>query len=307
MLPNVKILSPRRAFAVAVLSLFAMAPQAYAAKTAAPVSAAQIAAEQRRAGPDIIHSSFTTPLDVASRAALITNVETGEVLYSKNVHQRMPIASITKLMTAMVVLDAKQSMDELVTITKDDIDHLRHTHSRMSVGTSLPRADLMLLALMASENRAASALIRNYPGGLAAGIAAMNRKARSLGMPNTQFFDGTGLHGANVSTPGELTKMVQAAYRYADIRALSTTPEYSVMVRGQEQRFRNTNGLVKKPEWEIDISKTGFINEAGRCLVMMAHIQDKPVVIVLMDSWGKYTRIGDANRVKDWLDVAARN
>lgn len=307
MLPNVKIPSPRRAFAVAVLSLFAMAPQAYAAKATAPVSAAQIAAEQRRAGPDIIHSSFTTPLDVASRAALITNVETGEVLYSKNTHQRMPIASITKLMTAMVVLDAKQSMDELVTITKDDIDHLRHTHSRLSVGTSLPRADLMLLALMASENRAASALIRNYPGGLTAGIAAMNRKARSLGMPNTQFFDGTGLHGENVSTPGELTKMVQAAYRYPDIRAFSTTPEYSVMVRGQEQRFRNTNSLVKKSEWEIDISKTGFINEAGRCLVMMAHIQDKPVVIVLMDSWGKYTRIGDANRVKDWLDVAARD
>ncbi|MEO6697902.1 MAG: D-alanyl-D-alanine endopeptidase [Paraperlucidibaca sp.] len=295
--------SPRWAFAVVTIGLSALAPLSHAAG----VSPAQIAAEQRRAGPDIIHSSLNTPLDVASRAALITNAETGEVLYSKNTHQRLPIASITKLMTAMVVLDAHQSMDELITITDADIDQLRHTHSRLSVGTRLPRADLMLLALMSSENRAASALIRNHPGGLAAGVAAMNRKARSLGMPNTQFFDGTGLHGENVSTPSELTKMVQAAYRYPDIRAFSTTPEYSVTVRGQEQRFRNTNGLVKKPDWEIDVSKTGFINEAGRCLVMMAHIRDIPVVIVLMDSLGKYTRIGDANRVKSWLEVAIRN
>lgn len=294
---------PRAALTALLLGLMACAPIAHAAG----LSAAQIAAEQRRNGPDIIHSSLTTPLDVASRAALITNATTGEVLYSKNIHQRLPIASITKLMTAMVVLDAHQSMDEPITITEADIDHLRHTHSRLSVGTRLPRADLMLLALMASENRAASALIRNYPGGLSAGIAAMNRKAKSLGMTNSRFFDGTGLHGDNVSTPSELTKMVQAAYRYADIRAFSTAPEYSVVVRGQEQRFRNTNGLVKKPEWSIDVSKTGFINEAGRCLVMMAHIRDMPVVIVLMDSFGKYTRIGDANRVKDWLEVATRN
>lgn len=288
----------------ALAAVFMVAASLPSVSMAAGMSPAQIAAEQRRAGPDIIESSLATRLDVASRAALITNVDSGEVLYSKNVHQRLPIASITKLMTAMVVLDAKQSMDELVTITEADIDHLRHTSSRLTLGTKLARADLMLLALMSSENRAASALIRNYPGGLNAGIAAMNRKARSLGMPNTRFFDGTGLHGENVSTPGELTKMVQAAYRYPDIRAFSTAPDYTVMVRGQEQHFRNTNGLVKKPDWEIDISKTGFINEAGRCLVMMAHIRDMPVVIVLMDSWGKYTRIGDANRVKDWLEVA---
>lgn len=294
---------PRWAFAAVVIGLSTLAPMSFAAGT----SPAQIAAEQRRAGPDIIHSSLAMPLDVASRAALITNVDTGEVLYSKNTHQLLPIASITKLMTAMVVLDSHQPMNELITITDADIDHLRHTHSRLRVGTRLPRADLMLLALMASENRAASALIRNHPGGLAAGVAAMNRKARSLGMPNTQFFDGTGLHGENVSTPSELTTMVQAAYRYNDIRAFSTTPEYSVTVNGHVQRFRNTNGLVKKPDWEIDVSKTGFINEAGRCLVMMAHIRDMPVVIVLMDSWGKYTRIGDANRVKNWLEVAVRN
>ncbi|PRD35458.1 UNVERIFIED_CONTAM: pbpG [Trichonephila clavipes] len=279
------------------------------AAVAAPVvlSAAEIAAQQRRAGPDLIESRLDVPLAIESRAALITNARTGEVLYAKNVHQSMPIASITKLMTAMIVLDAGLELNDPITITEADVDHLRHTHSRLSVGTTLTRADMLLLALMASENRAASALARTYPGGLSAALDAMNRKARSLGMPNTHFYDGTGLHGGNVSTPGELTKMVQAAYRYPDIRAFSTMPSYQVTSRGQVLQYNNTNGLVKKPEWDIGVSKTGFINEAGRCLVMMAHIEDMPVVIVLMDSWGKYTRIGDANRVKKWLEVALRS
>ena len=234
------------------------------------------------------------------------NAKTGEVLYGKNYNQTMPIASITKLMTAMVVLDAGLDMNDPVTVTQDDVDTLRHTHSRLSVGTTLTRADMMLIALMASENRAAAALARSYPGGTQAAIAAMNRKAAKLGMLHTHFFDGTGLNGDNMSTPGDLVKMVQAAYRYADIRAFSTTPNYEVQSRGRMLQYKNTNHLVKEPDWDIGVSKTGFINEAGRCLVMLARIRDVPVVIVLMDSWGKYTRIGDANRVKQWLERVTR-
>ena len=228
------------------------------------------------------------------------------MLYGKNYNQTMPIASITKLMTAMVVLDAGLDMNDPVTITHDDVDKLRNTHSRLSIGTVLTRADMMLIALMASENRAAAALARSYPGGTQAAIAAMNRKAAKLGMTHTRFLDGTGLSGDNTSTPGDLAKMVQAAYRYADIRAFSTTPQYQVNSRGHLLQYKNTNLLVKKPNWDIGVSKTGFINEAGKCLVMLARIRDEPVIIVLMDSWGKYTRIGDANRVKEWLERVTR-
>jgi D-alanyl-D-alanine endopeptidase (penicillin-binding protein 7) len=273
-----------------------------AAVAAAALTAAELAAQERRQAPAEIHNSVNIPLDVQSRAALIANAKTGEVLYGKNYNQTMPIASITKLMTAMVVLDAGLDMNDPVTITKDDVDTLRHTHSRLSIGTTLTRADMMLIALMASENRAAAALARSYPGGTKAAITAMNRKAAKLGMMHTRFFDGTGLNGDNISTPGDLVKLVQAAYRYADIRAFSTAPKYEVNSRGRLLQYKNTNTLVKEPEWDIGVSKTGFINEAGRCLVMMARIHDVPVVIVLMDSWGKYTRIGDANRVKQWLE-----
>lgn len=278
-----------------------------AAVAAAPVvlSAAELAAQQRRMRPDSIQSTMNMPLDVESKAALITNARTGEVLYGKNIHQTMPIASITKLMTAMIVLDAGLDLNDPVTITEEDVDHLRHTHSRLSVGTTLTRGDLLLIALMASENRAAAALARSYPGGTQAAVNAMNRKARSLGMTSARFLDSTGLHGENSATPTDLAKMVQAAYRYADIRAFSTMPEYQVASKGRILQYKNTNGLVKKPEWNIEVSKTGFINEAGRCLVMMAHIRNIPVVIVLMDSFGKYTRIGDANRVKRWLELAS--
>ncbi len=284
----------------------AAAAATVAAVAAAPLvlSSAEVAAEQRRKRPDSIQSTVSVPLDVESRAALITNARTGEVLYGKNIHQTMPIASITKLMTAMIVLDAGLDLNDPVTITDADVDHLRHTHSRLAVGTTLTRGDLMLIALMASENRAAAALARSYPGGTQAAVNAMNRKARSLGMTSAIFLDSTGLHGENSATPSDLVKMVQAAYRYPDIRAFSTMAEYQVPSKGQILQYKNTNGLVKKPEWNIEVSKTGYINEAGRCLVMMAHIRNIPVVIVLMDSWGKYTRIGDANRVKRWLELA---
>lgn len=276
------------------------------AAVAAALTASELAAQERRQTPPEIHNSLNLPLNVQSRAAIITNAKTGEMLYGKNYNQTMPIASITKLMTAMVVLDAGLDMNDPVTVTQDDVDKLRNTHSRLSIGTTLTRADMMLIALMASENRAAAALARSYPGGTAAAITAMNRKAAKLGMSHTRFHDGTGLDGNNTSTPGDLAKLVQAAYRYADIRAFSTTPQYQVQSRGHLLQYKNTNLLVKEPDWDIGVSKTGFINEAGKCLVMLARIRDEPVVIVLMDSWGKYTRIGDANRVKQWLERVTR-
>lgn len=267
----------------------------------------EIAAVSRRHEPIQVQSTLALPLDIESRAALITNANTGEVLYGKNATQSMPIASITKLMTAMVVLDAGLSLDEPIAVTDNDVDHLRHTSSRLSVGSILPRGQMLLIALMASENRAASALANTYPGGTSAAVAAMNRKAQVLGMTHTVFHDPTGLNGENMSTPADLVKMVQAANRYPDIRRSTTTSEYQVVSRGRVLNYKNTNALVKKPEWNIEVSKTGFINEAGRCLVMMAHVNGTPVVIVLMDSVGKYTRIGDANRVKRWLELALRS
>ncbi len=242
-------------------------------------------------------------LYLQSRAAVVMNAETGEVLYSKNPNRTMPIASITKLMTAMVVLDAHLPMDEAITISAADVDTLRHTSSRLAVNTTLPRRDVLLLALMASENRAAAALARTYPGGLSAAIAAMNRKARELGMTHTRFLDSTGLHTENSASPTDLVRLVKAARAYPEIQQFSTQAEHVVYARGRALHYRNTNILVKNENWNIEVSKTGFINEAGKCLVMQARIKSTPVVIVLMDSAGRYTRIGDANRVKQWLET----
>jgi D-alanyl-D-alanine endopeptidase (penicillin-binding protein 7) len=215
-----------------------------------------------------------------------------------------PIASITKLMTAMVTLDAKLDLSELVMITDDDVDALKHTSSRLKVGTMLTRDDLLHLALMASENRAASALSRAYPGGHPAFIQAMNRKAVELGMNSTHFLDSTGLNQGNVSTAEDLAKMVTAAYRYPLIQQYTTDTEHVVRSNsGRMLQFRNSNGLVRSDDWQIDVSKTGYIQEAGRCLVMQARISATPIVIVLLDSWGKYTRIADANRIKKWVEV----
>ena len=278
----------------------------YAAKpiiiVADPIAAI---ASTRLNKPVSIQQSSNTPfaLSVESRAALVMNAVTGEVLYAKNTEQALPIASITKLMTVMVVLDAAQALDEPITITDDDVDRMRNTTSRLKVGTVLSRAELMLLALMSSENRAAHALARNYVGGTPAAIAAMNRKANSLGMANSRFFDATGLSSGNVATPKELASMVKASTSYPLIRRFSTTSEHAVAINNNVQQFHNTNYLVKSPDWEIGVSKTGFINEAGKCLVMQAKIKQTPVVIVLMDSMGKYTRIGDAQRVKKWLEA----
>ncbi len=241
--------------------------------------------------------------DVRSHSALIVRSDTGEVLYSKNAEQALPIASITKLMTAMVVIDAGQPLDESLQITHAEIDRLRGTSSRLAVGTRLSRRQALLLALMSSENRAAAALLRTYPGGQAAGVAAMNRKARALGMTHSHFVEATGLSGDNRSTPADLVRLVQAASRYPLIREYSTREQFTIMVGRYATEYRNTNPLVRNPAWDIDITKTGYLNEAGRCLVMKANIANTPVVLVLMNSWGTLTRVGDANRVRRWLEA----
>jgi D-alanyl-D-alanine endopeptidase (penicillin-binding protein 7) len=244
------------------------------------------------------------PLLLASTKALVINQLTGETLYAKNTNQSTPIASVTKLMTAMVMLDAHLPMDDLLFIADGDVDYLKGTHSRLNVGTQLTRGELLQLALMSSENRAASALGRNYPGGLSAFIVAMNNKAEILGMKSTHFYDPTGLDSNNVSTAEDLVKMVNAAYHYPEIRQVTTTASQEITLYGRENpiNFVNTNSLVRGGNWVIGLSKTGFINEAGRCLVMQAEISGQPMIIVLLDSAGKQSRIGDANRIRKWIE-----
>jgi D-alanyl-D-alanine endopeptidase (penicillin-binding protein 7) len=246
---------------------------------------------------------------LSSASALVMDQRSGELLYEKNAAAVLPIASITKLMTAMVVLDSVPNLAEGVTIGEADVDTLRGSRSRLAVGTVLTREDALLLALMSSENRAAHSLARHYPGGLSAFVAAMNQKAASLGMSDTRFEDPTGLSSGNVSSARDLARMVTAAHRYPLIRELTTTAEAAVELNGRTLGFHNTNPLVKSGSWQIGLSKTGFIQEAGKCLVMQASVADQPVVIVLLDSAGKMTRIGDANRLKRWMEngqVASR-
>jgi len=208
-------------------------------------------------------------------------------------------------MTAMVTLDANLDPEEPIAITEDDVDWLRSSHSRLRVGAVLSRDDLLHLALMASENRAASALSRAYPGGREAFVQAMNRKARGLALTGTRFSDPTGLSSTDVSTAEDLAALVRAAHRYDKIREYTTAARYDVSIGGSRLAYRNTNRLVSNPGWDIGLSKTGFINEAGRCLVMQATLAGRAVIIVLLDSWGKYSRIGDANRIRKWLELAS--
>ena len=245
----------------------------------------------------------TTP-QLASRHVMVFDASTGKQLLAKNASDAVPIASITKLMTAMVVLDGKLPMDQNLTITKDDIDYLKHSYSRLRIGTQHTRYEMLRLALMSSENRAASALGRHYPGGKRAFINAMQAKARQLGMKNTHFADTTGLSPQNKSSAEDLVKLVQAANRYDTIRRFSTTDKRQVRFPTPRYSlgFMNTNALVRGKKWDINVSKTGYTNEAGRCLVMMANVARRPVVMVLLDADGKYSPIGDANRIKTWLE-----
>jgi len=249
-------------------------------------------------------------LHLRSEHALIVD-EIGREVYGKEVDSAVPIASITKLMTAMVVLDAKVDLSRKIAITKEDRDLLRHTGSRLRDGqASLSRHDLLQIALMSSENRAAAALSRTtFPGGAPEFIRAMNRKAKALGMTDTAFVDGTGLDAGNVASPRDLVKLLRAAYGYPLIRQATTTP--SAEVRPYSKRaslkYVNTNRLLKNDSWEIGLSKTGYIDEAGRCLVMRAIISDRPLYIVLLNSYGKLTPFGDSNRLRKWIEQEARS
>jgi D-alanyl-D-alanine endopeptidase (penicillin-binding protein 7) len=241
------------------------------------------------------------PLSLKSSVALVVDQNTGEVLFSKNPRAVLPIASITKLMTAVVVTDAGQPLDEVLTVTQDDVDVAKGSPSRLRVGTRLARGDLMHLALMSSENRAAHALGRNYPGGMPAFVNAMNAKAEALGMTGTRYVDPTGLSSANQSNARDLAVLVEAAYEYDLIRALSTSPEHYVAVGPRELRFRNSNRLVLSPQWSIGLQKTGYIAEAAGCLVMQAELAGRRLIMVLLDSAGHYSRIADAERLRHWL------
>jgi D-alanyl-D-alanine endopeptidase (penicillin-binding protein 7) len=239
-----------------------------------------------------------------SNVALVIDTAKGETLYAKHSDQVAPVASITKLMTAMVVLDAQSPLDETIEIDRADVDTRKHTHSRLPVGARLGRGELLVLALMASENRAAAALARTHPGGTAACLEAMNRKAQELGMLRTRFTDPAGLSGENVSSAEDLSRMVLAAITYPAIREATTTSFHAVTLSdGRVLEFRNTDGLVNNKTWNIGLSKTGYINEAGRCLVLHAEISARQIVIVLLNSWGKYTRQGDANRIRRWMEA----
>ncbi len=242
------------------------------------------------------------PSALRSSVVLVQDVGNGETLIARNAAAVMPIASITKLMTAMVLLDGKLDLGQRVAISGDDLDYLKGTRSRLRPGSVLTRDELLLLALMASENRAASALARTFPGGTDAFVAAMNAKARALGMQDTRFRDPTGLNSANVSSARDLARLVTAAHEYPLIRDYSTRSNATVQALGKPLAYRNTNGLVRSAHWDIELSKTGFISEAGRCLVMQVRMAQRDLVVVLLDSWGKYTRIGDANRIRKWLE-----
>ncbi|MCO4890249.1 D-alanyl-D-alanine endopeptidase [Cupriavidus sp. WGtm5] len=241
-------------------------------------------------------------LALRSSVALVMDQNSNEVLFQKNAGAVLPIASITKLMTALVVMDSRLPMDEVLTITEEDRDTEKHSSSRLRFGTQLTRQELLLLALMSSENRAASALGRHYPGGLPAFVQAMNRKARELGMNDSHFVDSSGLSSSNVSSATDLVRMVNAAYRNPTIREYSTQTEHEVNVLGRTQHYVSTNRLVRGGNWEIGLQKTGFISEAGQCLVMQARVHGRNVVMVFLDSAGKLSRFADANRVKDWLE-----
>jgi serine-type D-Ala-D-Ala endopeptidase (penicillin-binding protein 7) len=237
-----------------------------------------------------------------SAAVLVKDQRSGEFLVSKQADVAMPIASLTKLMTAMVILDAHLDMDKVITIEEADKDRLRNSHSHLFVGIQLTRRDALLVTLMASENRAARALGRTFPGGVPALVRAMNEKAKALGLSETRFEDPAGLSDGNVSSARNLSKLVEAACGYPLIGMYSTQSETTIRTGRKQLRFVNTNALVRNPRWQIGLSKTGYIEESGRCLVMQTQLAQRPVLMVLLNSNGKNTRLGDANRIRQWIE-----
>ena len=242
-------------------------------------------------------------LELKSSVALVIDQDTREVLFSKNDHAVLPIASLTKLMTGVIVSAAKLPMDEIITVTQDDVDTEKGSSSRLKVGTSLTRGELLHLALMSSENRAAHALGRTYPGGLATFVSLMNAKAKLLGMKDTSYVEPTGLSSRNQSSAQDLATLVNAAHGDAVLRELTTSPGYQVAVGSRTLQYNNTNRLVKNPEWDIGLQKTGYISEAGQCLVMQTKIAGRKLIMVFLDSAGKLSRLGDAERVRRWVEA----
>jgi D-alanyl-D-alanine endopeptidase (penicillin-binding protein 7) len=249
-----------------------------------------------------LHST-ADDLDLKSSVAYVIDQDTNEVLVSKNDQAVLPIASITKLMTGVVISEAKLSMDESITITQDDVDTEKGSSSRLKVGTTLTRGELLHLSLMASENRAAHALGRTYPGGLQAFVDLMNAKAAALGMRDTRYIEPTGLSSKNQSSAKDLATLVSLAYQDPILRELSTSPSHQVEVGKHTLNYKTTNRLIKNPNWDIGLQKTGYISEAGQCLVMQAKIAGRKLILVFLDSAGKLSRIADAERVRKWVEV----
>lgn len=243
------------------------------------------------------------PLDLKSSVALVIDQDTHEVLLSKNDHAVLPIASLTKLMTGMIISQAKLPMEEPITITQDDVDTEKGSRSRLVVGATLTRGEMLHLALMSSENRAAHALGRTYPGGLEVFVTQMNAKAKLLGMTDTRYVEPTGLSSRNQSSARDLATLVNVAHGDPLLRELSTSPGYEVAVGQRTLQYNNTNGLVKNPTWDIGLQKTGYISEAGRCLVMQTQISGRKLIMVFLDSAGKFSRLGDAERVRHWVET----
>lgn len=241
-------------------------------------------------------------LGLKSNAALVLDESSSEILFAKNPEAVLPIASLTKLMTAFVVLEAKQDMEEVLTVTSEDVDRIKFTSSRLPVGARLTRREMLHIALMSSENRAASALGRHFPGGLSAFVDAMNAHAGLLGMADTSYVEPTGLSSRNVSSARDLAKLVSAAEAHPLIKEYSTATEHAVEPGGRQLQYWNTNRLIRNSDWDIVLQKTGYISEAGRCLVMKAIIEGRSVIMVFLDSKGKYSRASDANRVRGWLE-----
>jgi D-alanyl-D-alanine endopeptidase (penicillin-binding protein 7) len=291
--------------------------QQAAKKKAAPKNQKQVRTSTTRAksakAPDEKRPSFAAAmglrgnqdeLNLKSSVALIIDRHTHEVLFEKNAHAALPIASITKLMTSLVVLEAELPLDETIVISQSDVNaYPGRTRSRVTQGAKMTREQAMILSLMSSENRVSQALGRNFPGGIPAFVDAMNAKAQLLGMSQSKFADPTGLSSDNVSSPEDLTRLVEAAYQHKVIREFSIRPDYNIMIGNREQKFINTNRLVRASDMDIGLQKTGYISAAGRCLVMQAKVVGRDVVMVFLDSVGKQSRFADAVRVREWLEA----
>jgi D-alanyl-D-alanine endopeptidase (penicillin-binding protein 7) len=247
----------------------------------------------------------TSQLKIASGSALLMDLQTNKVIYANNPDVVVPIASVSKLMTGLVVVEARQNMDEYLSVNISDTPEMKGVFSRVKLKSELPRREMLLIALMSSENRAAATLAHHYPGGYVAFIAAMNAKAKALGMTSTHFVEPTGLSPRNVSTARDLSKLLIAAHKYPLLTQLSTTKEKTVSFRKPNYSlgFRNTDHLVNKPNWDIQLTKTGFTNEAGHCLVLVTSMGNRPVALVILDAFGKYTHFADASRIRSWVET----